>query len=25
VTPGTGNLPSSLTGWDLTFTCRDNQ
>jgi hypothetical protein len=25
VTPGTGNLPSSLTGWDLTYTCRDNQ
>jgi hypothetical protein len=25
VTPGTGNLPTSLTGWDLTFTCRDNQ
>jgi hypothetical protein len=25
VTPGTGNQPSSLTGWDLTYTCRDNQ
>jgi hypothetical protein len=25
VTPGTGNVATALSGWDLTFTCRDNQ
>jgi hypothetical protein len=25
VAPGTGDMATSLTGWDLTYTCRDNQ